>query len=149
VVAWLILTLPVVCHQDTAVLILNAVTAGHEHQHMMAGSAANHQHASAVQHHPTTAPATESATVTRRPLPTITSLALGSPSPQAWGQWRAHQATPLGEGLPAAQDGATFFALAAVEPPSPAAGALADGEATTPDSQRRAPPAPPPRALLG
>ena len=42
VVAWLLLTLPVVCHNQTAVMLLSALGAGHGEYHGMAQAASYH-----------------------------------------------------------------------------------------------------------
>jgi hypothetical protein len=151
-IAWLLLTLPVVCHHETAVVLLTAASAGHEHQHMMAEAAgeprvasAAHQHGSRDTHarvgRPSQAP--RQAAPAADDLLTVTQTAPGPPL-----QWRAYQATPASQGLPTA-DGVAFSAPAGWVPPMRVESPLSTGEATAPDPQRRAPPAPPPRLLLG
>jgi hypothetical protein len=182
-IVWLLLTLPVVCHHETAVVILTAMAAGHQHQHMMAEAggeprAPSAAHAHGARHaqpaaphggnhaHDLAAPAaphaasqghdsavpTASKTVSQShgsAVPTASGrLAATQPPPAAPLQWRAIQAIPAGQGLPAA-DGVVFSRPPALDLPAGQDADLAAAEPTAPDAQRRPPPAPPPRALLG
>jgi hypothetical protein len=151
-IVWLLLTLPVVCHHETAVVLLTAASAGHEHQRMMAETAgeprvasAAHQHGSREAHawagEPSQAP--RLAAPAADDLLTVTHTATGPPL-----QWRAYQATPASQGLPAA-DGVAFSVPTGWLPPARLESPLSTGETMAPDPQRRAPPAPPPRILLG
>ncbi len=132
IVLWLFLTLPVVCHYETTVAVINAVAAGHQHQHMLAalsGQPAGHRHGSVGA------------------APAGRNTAVGQPR-LALPQWRADQAPPLGDGTLSDQNGAAF---AVVPRPVPPVGlrALAGSDAAMLDPERNAPPAPPPRARLG
>ncbi|HZR98846.1 MAG TPA: hypothetical protein VFE37_09080 [Chloroflexota bacterium] len=141
-IVWLLLTLPVVCHHETAVVLLTAAAAGHEHQHMLAEAVgerrpphATHQHGASHLHGPAT--------------PGMAARPSAAPSLAGAPRWDANHGTPAAQGLPTAVDGIAFttapdIALPARRdvPPRPA-------DVAAPDSPRRAPPAPPPRALLG
>jgi len=138
----LLLTLPVVCHNETAVVILTAAAAGHEHQHMMAEAAGEPQPARAAHHHAAAHAHAASA-------PAASALALvhaGSPAPFPW---RAYQATPLAQSLPAATDGIVLADTLDLTAPVALSSPLGGVDAAAPAPQRRAPPAPPPRAFLG
>ena len=133
-IMWLLLTLPVVCHHETTVAMLNAVAAGHQHQHMASGRTHEPPQAHAAQHH-----AHGGAALAEAPL----APALPAATPQ----WRSALPTPAHQGSPAGQDGpALWRALATRAPDEPDALPRAV-EPATPEGQRRAPPSPPPRLL--
>jgi hypothetical protein len=142
-IVWLLLTLPVVCHHETAVVLLTAAAAGHEHQHMMAEAAGEHGLARATHQHDkghAQGPAPPAADDS----PSAAQAQPGAPL-----QWRAYQATPIPPGLPTAADGVAFAAPTDLALPARPETSLRQTDVAAPDPQRRAPPAPPPRAFLG
>ena len=167
-IVWLLLTLPVVCHHETAVVILSAMAAGHEHQHMMAqpdgeirAPSAAHAHGAghaaagaargarpdhdlAVTAAPT-AGGQAHATGVLAASGRLPAAQLASAPPL---QWRTVPASPAAQGLPAA-DGVVFSRPLALSLPADKDAGFAVAEPAAPDPQRRAPPAPPPRNLLG
>jgi hypothetical protein len=163
-VAWLLLTLPVVCHHQTAVVVLGALMDGASHvlpmkhlsshhgalsgqaqaavqQHGAAsghGDAHGHQHGGSAPHD-----VADDATSTAR---AAVALAADLPQPPTDAPlWCANHANGADLGLPAGQD-----SLARPNPPdSPPdprhfAG-TASPEWTAPSSRSQTPPAPPPR----
>jgi hypothetical protein len=160
-IVWLLLTLPVVCHHETAVVILTAMAAGHEHQHMMvepggaprspsAAHAHDAGHAQPAGSHGHGQPVTSHGVTHGHESAALTAagrLAASQPPPAAPLQWRAVQTSSTGQGLPAA-DGVVFSRPLALDLPTGQDAALTAAP-TAPDPQRRAPPAPPPRSLLG
>jgi hypothetical protein len=139
----MLLTLPVVCHQDMAVLILNAGAAGHEHQHMLAESVGEPRASSNA--HPHGAPHlhTEATLAAPAALDALHPLSPGAL------QWRAYQATPSSEGVPADQAGLGLGRGLDLARPVGQDGLLRGTDMTAPDPDLGSPPTPPPRALLG
>ena len=167
-IVWLLLTLPVICHHETAVVILSTMTAGHAHQHMMAQSDGEPRspslaHAHGAGHAAAGAPygASHGRDLSVTAAPHTTAQAHNSAVPAASGrlaaaqlaraaplQWRTVPASPASQGLPAA-DGVVFSRPLALGLPASQDAGFTVAEPAAPDPQRRAPPAPPPRTLFG
>ncbi len=130
---WLLLTVPVVCHHETAVALLGALGTGHG-QHHLAGVQA-HQHAQ----HATT----RLANATTAPDRAVTIRLAGGPS--AAPEWCVDHGSGVRDGMPAGLDG-----LASLDDPglpAPAPGPAIAHEVAIIISASRTPPAPPPRLL--
>jgi hypothetical protein len=140
VVVWLLVTLPVVCHHETAVVILGAMVAGHGHQHAAAG-AAGHQTAHATVGEPTEASLEQPASV---PHPTAALEWGAARGPLEW----SAAGGPAGKRvLPAGQDGFAFVGALAVPAADAPARAIGLSQPSGPASEHPPPPAPPPRPL--
>jgi hypothetical protein len=135
VVVWLLLTLPVVCHNETAVMFVGAITGGNMPQHSLAQAAGP-----ATQHSGHGAAARPSDPVVDGPaqVPTLARTLLG---------WSADHG---GAGARAVPDGQDGFALA--DRPSLLTGRSLMiparwHEPGAADDLSRPPPAPPPRLV--
>jgi hypothetical protein len=130
VFAWLLLTVPVVCHHETAVVVLGGLAASPTHQH--GSSPAVHAHA-------TTAGTDPAGAVPGTPSPA------SGPPPTSGPEWCAHHATAVTSGLPSGLDGLALFECANL--PAPRPGPTISPEAVAGASTTDAPVAPPPRLL--
>ena len=127
-VVWLLVTLPMVCHQETAVLVVGALTAGHDHPHANARGTDQHVgHLAAYRtsHHGTPAAAASPATLAA--------------------ETNTHGATPHTHGLPQGQDGQVAVPVREVVQATAATAVDKLATATSPNTPLRPPPAPPPR----
>ena len=131
VVAWLLLTLPVICHHQTAVVLLNAITSGDAHAHR-------------AQTHATLHADHESAPVeTKSGLAAVTQS-----SPSEGREWCAHHPNGSTGAALQAQDGFTVAPLAGIAEPLAPPPLRRCVDPTTPDDLHRPPPQPPPRLLV-
>jgi hypothetical protein len=141
VFTWLLLTVPVVCHHETAVVVLGGLTANHTHQ--PAGGAVAHTHQSgggAVAHvHPSVGADPAGA------LPVATDPAPGDPRPSG-PEWCAHYPTAVTAGVPSGLDSLALFEVVSL--PAPRPGATLALHAVAGASTTDAPLAPPPRLLV-
>ena len=130
-VAWLLLTLPVICHHETAVMVLGALTAGHAHPHHAAGPTSHHASHMATSDAHATAPL---ATYQRQPS-------------SSQHQWCANHSVQHSHGLPEGQDGVGFVRALpwwGTDQPIDRGVRL---QPSPPDSASTRPPSPPPRVL--
>jgi hypothetical protein len=132
---WLLLTLPIFCHNDTAVVLLGALTGGHLAQHHPAAAASadtHHAHHGAAGH---TAQLTVDAGSPERP------------GDNTMPEWCAGHGAGRAAALP---DGQVEVAITAdssfLVVPAPHNTTHRDGDGT-PNPLVRPPPAPPPRLL--
>jgi hypothetical protein len=130
VFTWLLLTVPVVCHHETAVVVLGGLTAGHTHQR--AALATGHSHPSVGADSPAI-------------VPGATDPAPGGPR-SSTPEWCAHHASAVTAGLPSGLDSLALFEdiFLPAPPPGPTIVPESIASATTTD----APLAPPPRLLV-
>jgi hypothetical protein len=132
---WLLLTLPILCHNDTAAMLIGALTGGHLAQHHV------HSVASADRHHAQAGAAGHTA-----------HLAVDAGSPERHGdnpmpEWCAGHGAGSAAALPDGQVEVAFAATSAlvlVDVPHDRTPCDGDG---TPNPLVRPPPAPPPRLL--
>ena len=130
VFTWLLLTVPVVCHHETAVVVLGGLTAGHTHQRA----------AGAMAHvHPTVG--ADAAGV----LPGATNSAPSGP-PSSVPEWCANHPTALTAGLPSGLDSLALFEVVSL--PAPRPGPTIAPEAIAGATTTDAPLARPPRLLV-
>jgi len=131
---WLLLTVPVVCHHETAVALLGALDTGHSQHHAMSAQVAAHNHHAAV-------PAADEASG-----PDAVPALPSSPPPSTTSEWCAGHTTGVAAGLPGGLDGLAFFGH--LDLPAPTLGPAVAHEFITTTSAIRTPPAPPPRLLV-
>jgi hypothetical protein len=131
-IAWLLLTLPVVCHHQTAVMVVGALAGGPSHVHGASGSVHGHAgHGSVQPTDPSSGPVASAAVLD----------AHGA-------EWCAHLPSTAGRGLP---EGLDNFALVARVPLGGPHGPGLDAgwsDLSPPLAEQPPPPAPPPRLAL-
>jgi len=129
-VAWLLVALPVVCHNQTAIVVLGALTAGHAHPHstvVPTSPHGSHTAASASSAHAPQAPGHHQPSTGQH-------------------EWCADHSIVHTHGLPEGQDGVGLIgALAWVRVDSPIE-PLVRLQPPRPDATAAAPPSPPPRS---
>jgi hypothetical protein len=141
VFTWLLLTVPVVCHHETAVVVLGGLTAGHTHQPAGGTVAQAHQSGGgAVAHvHPTLGADPAGA------LPVAAYPAPGG-QPSSGPEWCAHYPTGVTAGVPSGLDSLALFEDVSL--PAPRPGPTLAPEAVVGASTTDSPLAPPPRLLV-
>jgi hypothetical protein len=129
VIAWLVLTVPVVCHHETAVTIIGSVTPGHAHRATATGDD-GHSHNHASVHHDLAQPAAPDSLLIASDSTSSTSRSIHT------------------HGLPEGQDG---LALSVTLEPSHTTGSVWRTMTARRDPVHPlaiSPPAPPPRTSL-
>jgi hypothetical protein len=131
VVVWLLLTVPVVCHGETTVMVLGALTAGPGREHGTATVTGAHG-AHAISSHSHDADA--------EPI----AAAPGPDTPM----WCAHNGSHGASALPTGQDGLVLLGLPGSTAAGEHRGKVPPSDLYPPDSLLSPPPAPPPRLLV-
>jgi hypothetical protein len=132
-VAWLLLALPVVCHNQTALVVLGALTAGHSHPHRAVAPTAEHPG------HPTGAQTAGA------------GIAHGAHQHQqraATPEWCTDHSGMHSHGLPEGQDSVGFVAVPAMAALSLPSVTFAGSQSRPPGSPPAGPLVPPPRPLV-
>jgi hypothetical protein len=132
-VAWLLVALPVVCHNQTALVVLGALTAGHSHPHRAVAPTTEHPG------HPTVAQTAGA---------DLAHVAYQHQQRASTPEWCTDHSGMHSHGLPQGQDSVGFVAVPAMATLSLPNVKFAPAQSRPPDSPTAGPLVPPPRPLV-
>jgi hypothetical protein len=135
---WLLLTVPVICHHETAVTIVGVLAGQRPH----ASATVAHTHAAALHAHGDHTAVSAAAEPTNDPLATAPPL-------NDMGRWWCSHHTTTGAGLlPEGLDNSALLVRPPVAALATSSVSAAGAETILPSSHTSSPPAPPPRPAL-